>query len=385
MNFFHNSQLKKTMTQEKYKKTVQDLLALADVRINGDRPWDIRVNNPDLYARILSGGSLALGESYMDCWWDCKALDQFFCKILKAELDNKVRDLKHVFWAAIKAKLTNPQKKSRAFIIGEHHYDMGNDFYRNMLDRRMAYGCGYWENAETLDEAQEAKLDLICRKIELKSGQRILDIGCGWGSFVKYAAEKYGAEAVGITVSEEQVKFGKESCKGLPVEIRLQDYRDLGEEFDHVISVGMFEHVGYKNYRSFMEVVNRCLKPEGRFLLHTIGGNVSVKSTDPWIGKYIFPNSMLPSPKQITGAAEGIFVLRDWHSFGTHYDKTLMAWHSNFVKNRDCLKDSYDKRFFCMWNYYLLSCAGSFRANKNQLWQIVFTKPESEEDYRSVR
>ena len=373
------------MTQEKYIQALQDLFTLAGVRINGDRPWDISIHNPDLCAWILSGGSLALGESYMDGWWDCDTLDQFFYKILKAKLDIKVRDLKHVFRAVLKAKLTNPQKKSKAYIIGKHHYDKGNDLYRNTLDRRMVYSCGYWENAETLDDAQEAKLELICRKVGLRPGQRILDIGCGWGSFVKYAAENYRAEAVGITVSEEQVKLARDFCEGLPVEIRLQDYRDLDEKFDHIISVGMFEHVGYKNYRTFMEVVNRCLKPEGHFLLHTIGGTVSVKSIDPWIGKYIFPNSMLPSPKQITEAAEGIFVLRDWHSFGTHYDKTLMAWHSNFVKNWDRLKDTYDKRFYRMWTYYLLSCAGSFRANKNQLWEIVFTKPESEGEYRSVR
>ncbi len=207
----------------------------------------------------------------MDGWWDCETLDQFFYKILKAELYNRVRNLKNLVWDVLRARLANPQKKSRAYEIGKHHYDIGNDLYRYMLDKRMVYSCACWDKAETLDEAQEAKLDLICRKIGLKPGQRILDIGCGWGSLVKYAAKNYKAEAVGITVSEEQVKLGREICKGFPVEIRIEDYRDMDETFDHIFSVGMFEHVGYKNYRTFMEVVHRSLKPEGRFLLHTIG------------------------------------------------------------------------------------------------------------------
>ena len=367
------------------KHAIQNLLELADVTINGENPWDIQVHNPGFYARVLAGGSLALGESYMDGWWDCEALDQFFDRILGAELDKKIKTCKHLIWTALKARLKNPYRKSKAFEIGKHHYDIGNDFYKCMLDKRMVYSCGYWKNADTLDQAQEAKLELMCRKVGIQPGQKVLDIGCGWGSFAQYAAEKYHAEVVGITVSEEQVKLGSVICSDLPVTLRLQDYRDLDETFDHIISIGMFEHVGYRNYRTFMEVVHRCLKHDGRFLLHTIGGNYSVTSFDPWIERYIFPNSMIPSAAQITKAAEGLFVLRDWHSFGTHYDRTLMAWHSNFVKNWDKLKTAYDTRFYRMWTYYLLNCAGAFRANKNQLWQIVFTKIGSKEKYCSIR
>lgn len=368
------------MFRRDLQQTLQDILSLADVHLNGTRAWDIQVHEPSYYGRALSGGSLALGESYMDGWWDCDALDQLVCRLLTAHIETKVRDMKRVIVNVLRAKIANPQKKSRAFKIGEHHYDIGNDLYRAMLDKRYVYSCAYWHNAETLDDAQEAKLDLICRKLGIKPGQRILDIGCGWGSFAKYAAEKYHAEVVGITVSQEQVTLGRELCKGLPVHIRLQDYRDLDEEYDHIVSVGMFEHVGYKNYRTFMEIVHRCLKREGRFLLHTIGGNISVTSTDPWISKYIFPNFLLPSGKQITAAAEGLFVLRDWHSFGTHYDRTLMCWHKNFTEKWDTIKDRYDTRFYRMWTYYLLSCAGSFRANRNQVWQILFTNIESTSD-----
>lgn len=364
---------------------IRDLLAYADVRIDGDRPWDITVHNPAFYKRVLAGGSLALGESYMDGWWDCNALDSFAERILAAGLDRKVRDSRRMMWNIVVSWLFNFQKKSRAWQIGERHYDIGNDVFRNMLDSRMVYSCGYWKDATDLDRAQEAKLDLTCRKLGLKPGQRMLDIGCGWGSMAVYAAEHYDVEVVGVTVSREQVTLCQELYRDLPVEVRLQDYRDVAEDFDHIVSIGMFEHVGYRNYRTFMNIVHRCLKPKGRFLLHTIGGNISRTTTDPWIEKYIFPNSMLPSAKQITEAAEGLFVLRDWHSFGTHYDKTLMSWYHNFITSWDRLKQRYDERFYRMWTYYLLTMAASFRANRNQLWQIVFTKMGTTGEYVSIR
>lgn len=366
------------------KQVIEKYLALADIQIDGKRPSDIKVHNPQLYARVLAGGSLALGESYMDGWWDCKRLDGFIHKILKARLDKKVRNASMVL-NVVKAKLINMQSRSRAHEIGKRHYDIGNDLYEVMLDERMTYSCGYWKHTETLDQAQERKLDLCCKKLGLKKGMKVLDIGCGWGSFIKYAAEEYKVNVVGITVSIEQVKLARQRCQGLPIEIRLQDYRKLHETFDRIISIGMFEHVGSRNYRTYMEVVHRCLRPDGLFLLHTIGGNKSVSSSDPWIDKYIFPNSMLPSAKQIASAAEGLFVLEDWHSFGMDYDKTIMAWHSNFVRNWKNIKNDYDSRFYRMWRYYLLSCAGSFRARKNQLWQIVLSKKGIEGGFRTIR
>jgi|FLOH01.1.fsa_nt_gi cyclopropane-fatty-acyl-phospholipid synthase len=359
---------------EKIKRTVTKILGSADIKINGSRPWDIQVKNEDLYARVLSGGSLALGESYMDGWWDCKKLDQFFDKLLSAGLDYKVVNLWTLGAGYTKAKLINLQKGRRAFHIGKAHYDTGNKLFKNMLDKRLAYSCGYWKDAKTLDAAQEAKLDLICRKIGLKKGMTVLDIGCGWASFVKFAAEKYGAKVLGVTVSNEQAEYARKICKGLPVEIRLQDYRDINQKFDRIVSVGMIEHVGVKNYNTYFEVAKRCLKDDGLFLLHTIGSLKSTSTTDPWISKYIFPNSMLPSLKQLTKAVEKKFVIEDIHNFSAYYDKTLMAWYDNFTKNWDKIKSDYDDRFYRMWVYYLLACAGSFRARKNQLWQIVLSK-----------
>jgi len=356
------------------KQLVQQLLDLSGVKINGNAPCDIQVHNPDFYLRILAGGSLALGESYMDGWWDCEALDQFFQRVMAARLDKTVCKSKALLGAAIKARLTGIHSRVRAFEVGRRHYDIGNDLFTVMLDQRMNYSCAYWQEADTLDEAQEAKLELICSKLGLKPGMRVLDIGCGWGGFAIYAAEKYGVEVTGVTVSREQAKLAQNCCAGLPVCIELKDYRDIHETFDRIVSIGMFEHVGYTKYRSYMQVVNRCLKDDGLFLLHTIGGNTSVRSVDPWYAKYIFPNSMLPSARQITDAAEGIFILEDWHSFGSHYDSTLIAWHRNFLDNWCHLKDAYDQRFQRMWVYYLLSSAGSFRARRNQLWQVVFSK-----------
>jgi cyclopropane-fatty-acyl-phospholipid synthase len=356
------------------REVVENLLARLDIRLDGARAWDIRVHNPEFYPRVLAGGSLALGESYMDGWWSCRALDQFFDRILGAQLDKQVKKNLHLLWVTVRAKIINAQRKSKATVVGRRHYDLGNPLFSNMLDKRMNYSCAYWGKAQTLDEAQEDKLDLVCRKIGLKPGMTVLDIGCGWGGYARWAAEQYNARILGITVSREQVKFARRYCQGLDVTIELKDYRDLQGEFDRIVSIGMFEHVGSRNYRTFMQVVHRCLKSGGLFLLQTIAGNTSVNGTDAWLNKYIFPNSMLPSARQIAASSEGLLVLEDWHSFGPDYDRTLMAWHLNFVNNWDKIKSLYDERFFRMWTYYLLCCAGSFRARQNQLWQIVFSR-----------
>lgn len=366
------------------KEIIAQILKPTGIQLNGDQPWDIQVHNENLYTRVLTQGSLGFGEAYMDGWWDCEQMDVMFTKLFKANIERKV-----VTWrtglATIKARLRNAQRTSKAFQIGEEHYDAGNNLYQQMLDDRMVYTCGYFKDTDDLGVAQEQKLDLVCKKIGLKNGQTVLDIGCGWGSFAKFAAERYGAHVTGITVSKEQVKLARQMCADLPVEIHLQDYRNTSGSFDHVVSLGMFEHVGYKNYRTFMEVVKSCLKDDGIFLLHTIGGNQSVHTTDRWIEKYIFPNSMLPSIAQIACATEGLFVVEDWHNFGAYYDKTLMHWFHNFQTGWDQIKQHYSERFYRMWTFYLLSCAGTFRARKNQLWQIVLTKNGVSGGYTSVR
>jgi cyclopropane-fatty-acyl-phospholipid synthase len=370
------------ITTKKLHDRIEHLLSLADVAVNGRGPWDIRVHNDNFYHTVMQCGSLGLGESYMAGWWDVPQVDEFICRVLKANLQNKVISVWD-FLYYLQALLMNQQCVKRSYTVGEKHYDIGNDLYERMLDKRMIYSCAFWKNAATLDKAQEAKLDMVCRKLELKPGMRILDIGCGWGGMAQFAAKNYGVEIVGITISREQLALARQRCAGLPVEIRLQDYRTLDEPFDRILSLGMFEHVGYKNYRVYMEKVSCLLKEDGLFLLHTIGSNTSQKTTDSWIQKYIFPNSMLPSAKQIAAAIEGLFVLEDWHAFGADYDKTLMCWYDNFQSNWHDLKKKYDERFFRMWKYYLLSCAGSFRARNNQLWQIVLSPQGIPGGYRA--
>jgi len=333
-----------------FEKKLTAIFSRADVTINGDRAWDIHVKDPRFYERVLAQGSLGLGESYMDGWWTCDEIDQLIFRLLKAKSEEEVRARNlSLLWHVARAKLMNLQTRSRAYEVGKVHYDTGNELFRRMLDKRMVYSCGYWKDANTLDEAQEAKLDLVCRKIGLEPGQTILDIGCGWGSFIEYAAERYGVEALGITISNEQAQYARERCKGLPITIEVQDYRSLDGQYDHVVSIGMFEHVGYKNYKTFMAVVSRCLKDDGLFLLHTIGQNTSRTSNDPWVNKYIFPNGMTPSPNQVTRAIEGKFIIEDWHCFGLDYYRTIMAWYRNVVDAWPEREGQYDERCYRMW------------------------------------
>ncbi|WP_028227116.1 cyclopropane fatty acyl phospholipid synthase [Paraburkholderia ferrariae] len=353
---------------------VEELLARADVKLGGVRAWDIRLNDDAVPGDVLARGSLALGEAYMDGRWECDRIDQFFDRIMRARLDEQVRPARLALHA-LHAKITNRQTARRSWQVGQQHYDIGNDLYAAMLDRRMTYTCAFWSSgAKTLDSAQEDKLDLICRKLQLRPGMRLLDIGCGWGSLMGFAAEYYGVSCVGVTISKEQARWAAQRYRGLPLEFRLQDYRSVNERFDRIASIGMFEHVGARNYRIFMEVAHRCLVDDGLFLLHTIGKNQRNTPPDPWLDRYIFPNGELPALGQIADASSGLFVTEDIHNFGANYDRTLMAWHENFEAAWPRLQSRLGERFHRMWRYYLLSCAGLFRARETQLWQWVFSK-----------
>lgn len=368
-------------------RAIGELLAEAGIRINGDAPWDMRVFDDEAYRRILSRGSLGLGEAYMDGLWEAERLDEFFYRLLRCDLNEKVHGWNrlHLIGALLRQWLLNPQSRGRAFQVGERHYDIGNDVFETMLDPTMSYSCAYWANADNLADAQQRKLELICRKLDLRPGERLLDIGCGWGSLAHHAATHHGVEVVGITVSRQQFEFARQHCAGLPVRIEFQDYRELEGQFDKVVSVGMFEHVGPINYPTYFETVRRVLADQGLFLLHTIGDYATAPTTDPWIEKYIFPNGKLPSARQLTEVLERRFMIEDWHNFGPDYDRTLMAWWANFDAGWPRLRNRYDLRFYRMWKYYLLSCAGFFRARQGQLWQLVLSQRQRSATYRSVR
>ncbi|MGY6029782.1 cyclopropane fatty acyl phospholipid synthase [Phytobacter sp. AG2a] len=355
-------------------RIASELLSRAGIQVNGSAASDIQVKHPDFFKRVLQEGSLGLGESYMDGWWECDRLDTFFTQVLRAGLEHQLpHHLKDTLRIA-GARLFNLQTKKRAWIVGKEHYDLGNDLFTRMLDPQMQYSCAYWKEAQGLEEAQIAKLTLICEKLQLQPGMRVLDIGCGWGGLAQFMAQRYGVSVVGVTISAEQQKMAQERCAGLDVDIRLQDYRDLNEQFDRIVSVGMFEHVGPKNYATYFAVVDRNLKPEGLFLLHTIGSKKTDLSVDPWIDRYIFPNGCLPSVRQIATASESHFVMEDWHNFGADYDKTLMAWHERFLASWPEIAENYSDRFKRMFSYYLNACAGAFRARDIQLWQVVFSR-----------
>lgn len=356
------------------KKPLEGLLAVAGVTINGNQPWDIRVRDERLYMRVLHERNLCLGQAFMDGWWDCPRLDEFFARLLKSGLEERIRGAWRHWMRHLPGILFNLQSRSRSRMIAERHYDLDNDLFLSFLDPYNQYSCAYFQKTDDLAEAQQKKLELICRKIDLQPWDHVLDIGCGWGGFARYAAEHYGCKVTAVNVSQEQLRYALDFCKELPVTFLDCDYRDIRGTFNKIVSVGMFEHVGAKNYRTFMQVVHDALTRDGIFLLHTIGGNESRKSCDPWINKYIFPNGMLPSIDQISRSVEGLFVIEDIHNLGPHYDKTLMAWHQRFQNAWPELKKKFDERFKRMWEYYLLSCAGAFRARHIQLWQIVMTK-----------
>lgn len=363
------------------------LLAPANIRINGDRPWDIKVHNPKIYKRILRDGPLGFGEAYMDGWWDCERLDEMFTRLFTARVNRQITGWWRfkLLFRALAYRMVNFQSIKRAFRVGEQHYDIGNDLYVKMLDPYMMYSCGYWDRADTLAEAQEAKMDLICRKLKLEPGMKVLDIGCGWGGMAAYAAEHYDVEVTGITISKEQKKLAEERVQGLPVTIKLEDYRSLTGQYDRIVSVGMFEHVGVKNYPTYFSKVTDLLTDDGLFLLHTIGSERQTAAPEPFLHKYIFPNGKIPSRKEINDTSFERLRLEDWHNFGPDYDRTLMAWAANIERAWPELGDAYDERFRRMWRYYLYSCAAFFRSREGQLWQLVFTKPEYTREYRSLR
>ena len=365
--------------QEAARKLGLEVLHTAGIEVGGDRPQDIAVHDDRFWARVLADRELGLGESYQEGWWDANQLDEFIAEVQALDLQSLVRPRPALTLRILKAQARNRQTVRRARRNAGAHYNIGNDLYERMLDDRMIYSCGYWRRAADLNEAQEHKLDLICRKLRLEPGMRLLDIGCGWGGFARFAAAEYGAVVTGVTPAGEQARLAQQVCADLPVDIRECDYRDVRGRFDRIVSIGMMEHVGPRNLKTFFRCCDDLLADDGMMLHHTIGSLVTKNHTDPWFDKYIFPGGVVPSLAQISSATEKDWVIEDVHNFGPYYDRTLMAWHRNVTAAWDDLP-AYDGRFRRTWDYYLLSSAGSFRARALQLWQIVFTRSRRRSD-----
>ena len=366
-------------------KRFEQILEPAGIRLNGSDPWDVQVHNNALFSRIARHGTLGLGEAYIDGWWDCEALDEMITRGFRAGLEDKVRNNLRFWLYLVGSRLVNRQSRGRAFQVGEQHYDIGNDVFESMLDPHMNYSCAFWDGAQTLEEAQIAKMQMICAKLRLEPKMQVLDIGCGWGGLACWMAQHHGVSVTGVTVSNEQAQLARERCAGLPVTIEIRDYRELEGQFDRIVSVGMFEHVGPRNYRTFFGKTRSLLKDQGLFLLHTIGAGRGGFATDRWIEKYIFPNGVLPPAPTLAEHAGAFFSIEDWHNFGADYDPTLMAWYQNFNDAWPTLKDHYGERFKRMFNYYLLVCAGSFRSRENHLWQLVLSVGGITGGYRAPR
>lgn len=367
-------------------------LSKAGIDVNGGKPWDIQVNNHQFFERISGEPSIGAGESYMEGWWECEKLDEMFYRLLRFVSPDEIYHGLTKIGFIIKNILINPQSRERSLEVADVHYNLGNDLYEVMLGKSMAYTCAYWnDQATSLDEAQFAKYDLICRKLHLQAGERVLELGCGFGGFSRYAAEKYGVDMVAVNISHQQILFARELCRHLPVQLFECDYREFKEynssniKFDKVVSIGLCEHVGYKNYRVLMEIVRQNLKDDGLFLLHTIAKNISNHFTDPWIQKYIFPQAELPTLQWLCAAAEPCFITEDVHNLSVNYDKTLLAWCENFEKNWEILQGKYNDQFRRMWRYYLLSSAGGFRSRTMQLYQLVLSPYGESKGYVNVR
>jgi cyclopropane-fatty-acyl-phospholipid synthase len=362
---------------DRAERIVTTLLEQAGVAVDGTRPWDIRIHNPEVYSRVLRQRNLGLGEAYMEGWWDCERLDELFFRLCAVELDVWSQKKLSVLWSALLDRLLNRQSRRASRTVARRHYDLGNDMFLAWLCPHNQYSCAYFSASDDLEAAQRRKLDLIARKLDVRPGHSVLDIGCGWGGLSAYLAEHHGCTVTGVNISREQVAYARSqaAARGLPVEIVEADYRDLTGAFDRIVSVGMFEHVGQKNHRTFLRVVSRCLRRGGAFLLHAIAANVSGTGCDPWIRRYVFPGGELPSLAHIARAAEGLFVIEDAHNLGPHYDRTLMAWNERFQAAWPGLRERFPERFRRMWEYYLLSCAGAFRARTLQVWQLVMTHP----------
>lgn len=361
-----------------------NLLNAAGIPLNSGEPWSIHVHNEEMWDRVISKKQLGLAESYMDGWWDCQALDVALTKLLSINVLNLLKPSPALALHVLRSTLFNNQTKRRATANAQHHYNIGNDLYSRMLDSEMVYSCAYWKNATTLEEAQEAKFDLICRKLDLQPGMKLLDIGSGWGGFLRYAVKNYGVQATGISPADNQISLAKVKSEGLGIKFLQQDYRDLSGKFDRIVSIGMMEHVGPKNYHTFFDKCNDLLTQDGRMLHHTIASNVSKKVTDPFFDRYIFPGGVLPSLAKIASAVQNIFVIEDLQNFGPDYDRTLLEWHRNISPKWSEIPQ-YDLRFRRMWDYYLLSSAAGFRAGDLQLLQCVFQRVGQRPTYIAAR
>ena len=357
-----------------YSKITKAILSPIDVEIGGNRPWDIQVRDPRFYRRVLLEGALGLGESYMEGMWDCADLEELVYRFIRGGVERVVQLLPNVVGLNLVANVLNRQTKTKSLRVAREHYDLDNDLFFNFLGKYHNYSCAYYRDTEDLDVAQLQKMNLICDKLGLTATDRVLDVGGGWGEIARHMATRHGCKVTSINISEEQMRYSREHCRGTSVDIVRRDYRDLDGEYDKIAVIAMLSHVGYKNYRTMFETLHRHLVPDGIVLVETVGANVSLAHCNPWLDRYIFPGAQFPSIKQIAEAVEGLFVIEDIHNFGPSYTKTLRAWNANFQRNWPTLAKRYDERTRRMFEFFFLTVAAFFRARDHQNWHLVLSR-----------
>lgn len=350
----------------------------------------IVVHDPRFYRRTVLASTLGLADAYANRDFETPDLETLLTLLAaharnareKAFAEDRLPPMQHplAWWLQVLCRSTDQQSPRRSKRVGRNHYDLSVSMYERMLGPSMAYSCGYWnEDARNLDEAQFNKYELLCRKLGLKRGMRILEIGCGWGGFAAYAIKKYDVTVVGVSISKRQIAYIQsrhaELCEAGALDVRFMDYRDIPrdfpEAFDAAVSIGMFEHVGPRHYDAYMRVAWRALKPGGKFLLHTIVGNGGI---DPFVWYRVFIGGVLPMEWQVARVAKRYFVLENLENFGYDYYLTLNAWRENYKKAYQQLNESPDERESRFWEFYLTFCAVLFKVRLLQLNQYVFSR-----------
>lgn len=342
--------------------------------------FKLRIKTKEALKSLLIDMSLGFGEGYMngdiEVEGDLNQVVRVGLSYIKLQKRTR-QSLFNIF--KLNILQSNSRKAAKQNI--SHHYDLGNDFYRLWLDLKMIYSCAYFRNDhDSLEQAQMQKIDMCCRKLQLKPNERLLDIGCGWGSLLINAAKNFGVQGTGITLSKEQLEYGRQqvSQEGLEDRVHLEylDYRELAQlnkTFDKIVSVGMFEHVGKANMKHFLENARKVLRPGGLLLLHTIG-KTAEEPTDSWIRKYIFPGGYLPDLGSILHNTTHLGLdFIDCENIRVHYSKTLDKWGKRFERNEKRIRTMFDDRFFRMWRFYLTSCSASFLHGGMHVFQLLFS------------
>jgi cyclopropane-fatty-acyl-phospholipid synthase len=373
------------MSKSLFESLVDSRLNKAGIKINGPNPWDPEVDADHLSSfnrQVVWQGMLGLGNSFLDGEWKCADLSTFFFKAIQAGLLQDSKMSLPYLWKWIRDTFTNPQNRPHAAKnIAEHYSDADKEgLVLGMTDPKWnQYTCGFYADptnpVEGLQAAQDRKLRVIFDKLRLEAGDTLLDVGMGWGGLLACAQQERCCRGMGVTLARNQLEYAEQhhGVQGL-----CTDYRSVNWPANRITAVGILEHIGPKNHRAFMEAIYRNLTADGIHLLHFFGRPAhNVGLLDPWTDQYIFPGLTCPTLVEVLRAADGLLELQHQEQFGFHYDPTLMAWYENFVAFAKTIGLDPDDRLYRMWKYYLLSCAGAFRAGEVKLYQLVFTKRHS--------